>query len=192
MATVYSTSESDLIRLAQRGDRNAFNELVRIHATGVMNVIYRMCGDQHLAEDAAQEAFLSAWLHLSSYQARTPVRNWLYRIAVNAALDLLRKEVKILPDDVEDLELSDSRPGPEELAQNREQSTLIQKAILALPDACRAVLILREYEELSYQEISSTLDIPIGTVMSRLNYARSLLREKLEPRLTSIKEVENV
>jgi len=180
LVTGLDVSETDLINRAQNGDRNAFSELVRNHAQGVMNVIYRMCGDVHIAEDAAQETFIQAWLHLSTYRPQTSLRNWLYRIAVNAATDMLRKEKRILPNDIEDLQLIDGRPGPELLASQQERIVQVQKAVLSLPEASRAVLVLREYEGLSYQEISSTLDIPIGTVMSRLNYARKLLKEKLE------------
>lgn len=178
--TVLEASETELINRAQNGDRNAFSELVRTHATGVMNVIYRMCGDVQVAEDAAQEAFIRAWTHLSAYRTQTSLRNWLYRIAINAATDLLRKEKRILPNAMDDLPLTDGQPGPEALVSRQERTRLVQQAVLSLPDASRAVLVLREYEELSYHEISSTLDIPVGTVMSRLNYARKLLKEKLQ------------
>jgi len=190
-ATVTTVNETELVTRAQNGERNAFSELVRIHARGVLNVIYRMCGDEQTSEDAAQEAFIRAWLNLSSYRPQTSLRNWLYRIAVNAATDMLRKEKRILPDDIEDLQLTDGRPGPESLVSQQERTRLVQKAIQSLPDASRAVLVLREYEGLSYQEISSTLDIPVGTVMSRLNYARNLLKAKLQPQL-SLLEVEHV
>jgi RNA polymerase sigma-70 factor, ECF subfamily len=191
VATVSATNETELVTRAQSGERNAFSELVRIHTPGVVSVIYRMCGDMHIAEDSAQETFIQAWLHLSSYRPGTSLRNWLYRIAVNTATDLLRKEKRILPTAVEDMYLTDGRPGPESLFSQAEQASLVQKAILSLPDASRAVLVLREYEELSYHEISDTLDIPVGTVMSRLNYARSLLRNRLERQFLP-KEVENV
>jgi len=191
VATVLTVSETDLVNEAQNGDRYAFSELVRIHARGVFNVVYRMCGDALIAEDAAQETFIRAWQNLSSYRPQTPLRNWLYRIAFNAGMDMLRKEKHTLPDDIEDLQLADGRPGPESLVSQQEKTQLVQKAILSLPDASRAVLVLREYEGMSYNEISLTLDIPIGTVMSRLSYARNLLKAKLEPQL-SLMEVENV
>ena len=173
-------SETELVSKAQSGDRNAFSELIRTHAQGVMNVVYRMCGDVHIAEDAAQETFIQAWIHLASYRPQTSLRNWLYRIAVNAATDMLRKEKRILPGSMEDLPLTDGQLGPEMLVSQQERIALVQEAVLSLPEASRAVLVLREYEGLSYQEISSTLDIPVGTVMSRLNYARKLLKDKLE------------
>ena len=186
MAVVLEVSETALVRSAQHGDRNAFSELVHIHARGVFNVVYRMCGDELIAEDAAQETFIRAWQNLSSYRPQTPLRNWLYRIAFNAGMDMLRKEKRILPNDIEDLNLNDGQPSLESQVSQQERTQLVQKAILSLPDASRAVLILREYEELSYQDISATLDIPIGTVMSRLNYARKLLKDKLEPKLLQV------
>ena len=191
-AAVTAINETELIAQAQRGDRNAFGELVCIHAQGVRNVIYGMCGNIQIAEEAAQETFLQAWLHLSSYRPQTSLRNWLYRIAVNAATDILRKEKRILPHAIEDLPLTDLLPGPEALLFQSERTALVQKAILSLPDASRAILVLREYEEMSYHEIADTLDIPIGTVMSRLNYARKILKEKLERSLLLQVEAEHV
>ena len=190
MATILEISETELVSRAQNGDRNAFSELIRNHAQGVMNVVYRMCGDVQIAEDAAQETFIQAWLHLSSYRPQTSLRNWLYRIAVNAATDMLRKDKRILPNSMEDLQLTDGQPGPEMVVSQQERIVLVQKAVLSLPEASRAVLVLREYEDLSYQEISSTLDIPIGTVMSRLNYARKLLKDKLEQKFVLPVEVD--
>lgn len=189
---VPAVNEIELITRAQRGERDAFNELVRIHAQGVMNVIYRMCGDAQVAEDAAQETFIQAWLHLSTYRPQTSLRSWLYRIAVNAATDMLRKEKRILPSALEDLHLQDPQLGPEALFFQEERTALVKKAILSLPDASRAVLVMREYEGMSYHEIAAALDIPVGTVMSRLNYARKSLRDKLEQRLFAQAEAEHV
>jgi RNA polymerase sigma-70 factor (ECF subfamily) len=175
--------EAELVIQAQRGDRNAFGELVCMYAQGVTNVIYRMCGDVQVAEDAAQETFIQAWLHLASYRPQTSLRNWLYRIAVNAATDILRREKRIAPNSIEDMELKDPHLSPEASLFQTERTVLIHSAILSLPDASRAVVVLREYEEMSYHEIADTLDIPVGTVMSRLNYARKILKEKLQPSL---------
>ncbi len=190
--SVAAVNEIDLVTQAQHGDRNAFGELVCLHAQGVRNVIYRMCGDVQIAEDAAQEAFVQAWLHLASHHPQTSLRNWLYRIAVNAATDMLRKEKRIFPNSIEDIALRDPQSSPETLLSQTERTVLVQKAILSLPDASRAVLVLREYEEMSYHEIADTLDIPVGTVMSRLNYARKLLKEKLEGTLSLVMEADYV
>ena len=169
--------EHSLITRAQQGDREAFGELVRCHREGVINVVYRLCGDASLAEDAAQEAFIRAWQHLAGYQPRSPFRNWVYRIAANAALDLLRREKETV--DVDSVPVAAPGGGPEAALEAKERAERVKQAVLALPPASRVVLVLREYEGLAYQEIADTLDIPVGTVMSRLNYARHRIRESL-------------
>jgi RNA polymerase sigma-70 factor (ECF subfamily) len=140
-----------------------------------------MCGDVNLAEDAAQEAFIRAWQHLPNYRPRAPFRSWLYRIATNAALDALRRERETV--DVDGLSLVSPDEGPEAVVEEEERGEEVRRAVLALPPSSRAVLVLREYERLSYREIAETLGIPMGTVMSRLNYARKRLRESLSPYL---------
>ncbi|MBN1262119.1 MAG: sigma-70 family RNA polymerase sigma factor [Anaerolineae bacterium] len=174
-----SESDEDLVALAKTGDRQAFGELIRRHRERVVGVVYRMCGDACLAEDAAQDAFIQAWRKLHRYEPKAPFQNWLYRIAMNRALDVLRREREGA--DVDDLPLASPNLGPEASAERTDLGEQVRRAVLALPDASRAVLVLREYEDLSYREIAETLDIPVGTVMSRLNYARKLLRTALAP-----------
>jgi RNA polymerase sigma-70 factor (ECF subfamily) len=144
-------------------------------------VVYRMCGDANLAEDAAQEAFIRAWRHLPNYRPRSPFRNWVYRIATNVARDVLRRERDTV--DVDDLPLPASDAGPEASIEGQERGEHVRQAVLSLPPASREVLVLREYEGFSYREIAETLGIPVGTVMSRLSYARNLLRQSLAPYL---------
>lgn len=172
-------SEKDLIAQAQKGDRRAFSQLVRRHREGVVNVVYRMCGDANLADDAAQETFIRAWQHLPGYRPRSPFRNWLYRIATNVARDALRREREMVS--LDSVPLANSEQGPEAVVEGEERGDRVRQAVLSLPPASRAVLVLREYEDLSYREIADTLGIPVGTVMSRLNYARNRLRESLAP-----------
>jgi RNA polymerase sigma-70 factor (ECF subfamily) len=172
-------TETGLIELAQHGDRNAFGELVRRHYQGVVLVVTRMCGDTGLAEDAAQEAFMRAWVNLPSFQPRGCLRNWLYRIAINAALDVLRHKPEETLEDEQARRIPDQAVEPEMALIEKERAVVIQQAVKSLPEAARAVLVLREYGGLSYREISVALDVPIGTVMSRLNYARNRLREVL-------------
>jgi len=169
--------DSDLIACAQQGDRQAFTELVLRHQNGVVGLIYRMCGDPQQAEDAAQEAFVRVWQNLNSYKPQHAFRSWLYRIAANAALDSLRRERPSA--DLDSLPLADASAGPEESTEEHERTMRVRRAIARLSPPLRMVLILREYQELSYQEIAETLDIPTGTVMSRLNTARSQLRLEL-------------
>ncbi|MDH7486943.1 MAG: sigma-70 family RNA polymerase sigma factor [Anaerolineae bacterium] len=175
MATL---TEGQLVARSQQGDKEAFTELVRRYQRLAISIAYRMSGDAMLAEDAAQEAFLRAWQRLASFEHRGAgsFRAWLCRIVTNMTTDLLRKAHLTAP--MEALSL----PGgvcPDEAHLRQEQAQAVQAAILRLPEASRATLILREYEGLSYREISEALGIPMGTVMSRLNYARNRLREEL-------------
>jgi RNA polymerase sigma-70 factor, ECF subfamily len=174
-------TEAVLVARAQKGDRVAYGELVQRYQAGVIDVVYHMCSDAQLAQDAAQEAFIKAWQHLPSYHPRSPLRNWLFRIAINSALDAIKRQKSLQPEEIESLELPDPHDNPEGLLVQKELARQVQSAIHSLPDACRVVLVLREFEQLSYQDIASTLDIPIGTVMSRLNYARERLRLLLRP-----------
>jgi RNA polymerase sigma-70 factor (ECF subfamily) len=172
--------EGDLVEKAKLGDRNAFGELVCLHYPGVVRVVYRLCGDAGLAEDMAQEAFLKAWINLTTFRAQSSLRNWLYRIAINATLDVLRRKPEEALEDEEAQLLPDQADGPEAAVIGKERAVLFQQAVQSLPYAARSVLVLREYGGLSYQEISSVLDVPVGTVMSRLNYARNRLRDLLK------------
>ena len=190
MSISCAETETALIGKAKTGDRNAYGDLVRCHYPFVVQVVYHMCGDAELAQDAAQEAFIRAWLNLSTFRTGTSLRNWLYRIAVNAALDVMRRDLKTSGADLETLAIPDSQAGPETALLQKEHALAVQQAILSLTEAGRAVLVLREYGGLSYQEISTTLDIPLGTVMSRLNYARNQLKQLLESQLIQ-KEPEN-
>ncbi len=183
---VTAPSDYDLISAAQRGDQTAFGVLVTRHWSGVVSVVYRMCGEAQLAEEAAQEAFLRAWQHLPGYDARYSFRAWVYRIAINAALDALRREKQVVDIDSiaeETLATGEGVDGPEDCLDNREQAGQVRRAILGLPAPSRSVLVLREYGGLTYAEIASTLNIPLGTVMSRLNSARGQLRQVLAGQL---------
>lgn len=169
--------DRDLIARAQQGDRQAFTELVTRHQAGIVSLTYRMCGDLRLAEDAAQEAFVRLWQNLDNYKPQYAFRGWLYRIAANAALDSLRRE---RPTAVLDpLSMADPGLSPERSVEENQRAAQVRRAISQLSPALRMVLILREYQELSYQEIADALDIPVGTVMSRLNSARAQLRHEL-------------
>ena len=169
--------DRDLIACAQQGDRQAFSELVMRHQNSIISMLYHMCGDARLAEDAAQEAFVRVWQNLQRYQDQHAFRSWLYRIAANAALDSLRRERPAV--DLDSLPISDPDTGPEQTAEANQRALQVRQAIAHLSPPLRMVLVLREYQELAYQEIAEALDIPVGTVMSRLNSARSQLRQEL-------------
>ena len=126
MVRISPAKEISLVTQAQKGDRSAFSELIRIHAQSVQSVVYRMCGNQQLAEDAAQETFIQAWLKLPSYRPKSSLRNWLYRIAVNTAIDMLRKEKRIIPNTIDNLNLVDKRPTPEIRLVSAERSEIVR------------------------------------------------------------------
>jgi RNA polymerase sigma-70 factor (ECF subfamily) len=171
-------SESELVAQAAAGDKSAFGRLVERYQRFAINIAYRMTGQPQLAEDLAQEAFLKAWLNLTRFRGESQFRTWLGRIVTNVTIDYLRRRSG-------ESELSDGLPAggmsPATHALRNELQERVRQAVLALPAQSRAALILREYEGLSYKEIAMVLDVPVGTVMSRLNYARGRLRETLEP-----------
>jgi len=143
-----------------------------------------MSGNVNLAEDAAQETFIRAWTNLSRYRPHSPFRNWMYRIATNVALDIMRRERETV--NLEALPLTNPGDGPETVLLAEERGERVREAVLALPEASRVVLVLREYEGLSYRDMADALRIPIGAVMSRLNYARNRLRQILAPELEEL------
>ncbi len=174
-----SEQEAMWIRQAQQGDQEAFGRLMSTYYTPLVGLLYRFCGDAGLAEDMAQEACLKAWLKLPAFDAqRGAFKAWLYRIALNLTTDALR--CRRVESSLDELPV----PAAEDTAldgEERLRAQAVRTAVLALPEACRAALILREYLGLSYKEIAAALDLPMGTVMSRLHYARTLLREQLRP-----------
>lgn len=177
LLTAAPATEEQLIEHAREGNREAFGELVLMHYQGVVNVVYRMSGEMQLSEDVAQETFIKVWEKLHLYRPTGSFRSWVYRIASNTALDIFRRRKEEA--DVDDLPLPAPGDGVEHNLIRQQQAELVRQAVLDLPDASRIVLVLREYEGLSYQEIADSLEIPLGTVMSRLSYARGKLKQAL-------------
>ena len=170
-------AEADWIARAQRGDKAVYGQLVEHYRRLVVSVAYRQGLDLTAAEDVAQETFVRAWLALPHYEKKHgSFRAWLCRIAINLSIDSHRREHPRL--DLDD-RLPDGAAGPAEQSEARARVKIVRAALAKLPPASRAALVLAEYEDLSYGEIAATLDIPVGTVMSRLNYARRRLRELL-------------
>jgi RNA polymerase sigma-70 factor (ECF subfamily) len=169
--------EHEWIVCAQAGDQAAFGRLVERYQRLVVSVAYHHGLDLAAAQDAAQETFVKAWLALPRYrESAGSLRGWLCRIAINTARDAQRRE---RPTEALNEETLDGEGGPEAAAEKHLQRQAVRRALDQLPAASRAALVLREYEGLSYAEIASALDVPLGTVMSRLNYARHRLREIL-------------
>ena len=174
----------ELVRAAAKGNTLAFEELVRLHEKKVYALALRMCGNSEDAADAAQEAFLSAWKGLPSFRGEAGFSTWLYRLASNAAIDQLRKgkrqrEEASLDDGELPLDVPDRQPGPQEAAESTELQKAVADGLGELSEDHRQILLMREYQELSYDEIAQALDVDLGTVKSRISRARRALRKIL-------------
>lgn len=175
--------EQEWLRRAQKGDQDAFGHLVEQYQKKVFALTMRMCPTPELAEEAAQEAFLSAWQGLPFFRGDSAFSTWLYRLASNACVDLLRKESRhqgaSLDDETVSVEVPDTAPTPETVAEQKELRAQIEAGLRALPPEYRAVLVLREIQQLSYDEIADVLSLDLGTVKSRISRGRKQLREFL-------------
>ncbi|MCI9506790.1 MAG: sigma-70 family RNA polymerase sigma factor [Oscillospiraceae bacterium] len=172
----------ELVRAAAKGRTEAFEELVRLHEKKVYALTLRMCGNPEDARDAAQEAFLSAWRGLPSFRGEAGFSTWLYRLASNAAIDQLRRNRRQREEDSLDageMDAPDQSPGPQEAAEGSELQRAVADGLASLSEDHRRILLLREYQQLSYDEIAQTLDMDLGTVKSRISRARRALRKIL-------------
>jgi RNA polymerase sigma factor (sigma-70 family) len=182
--------EAALIDSARRGDLDAYNRLVLAYQDMVYNQAYRLMGSFESAEDATQDAFISAYRNLSSYRGGS-FKAWLLRIVTNACYDELRRQkrrptIPLEPLDSEDEEvesprwLADPSETPEEAAERAELNQALQRCLADLPDEFRAVVILVDVQGLDYSEASQAIGKPLGTVKSRLARARLRLRGCLQ------------
>ncbi len=165
-----------LVLQSREGNRDAFAALVKKYQTPMFNVALRMMSDRDEAEEIVQEAFVRAYEALGSFDVRYRFFSWLYRILTNHAVDVLKrgKRRESLSPDLPANDLS-----PEELHEESEVAASVQNAVYQLPVDYRAVIVLRHFQELSYEEIGQILSIPEKRVKSRLFSARMLLRETL-------------
>ena len=171
-------TERELVRAAAARDTEAFAALVRLYENKVYHLALRLCGNEEDAQDAAQEAFLSAWRGLPSFREEAEFATWIYRLASNAAIDCLRRGKKqrgnlSLDDEELRLDAPSAAPGPQELG------AAVARGLDALSPDHRQVLVLRELGHLSYEEIAGKLALDLGTVKSRISRARSALRKIL-------------
>lgn len=169
-----------LISRARGGDREAFGALVEQYRDNVYRLAYRMCGNAYDADEAAQEAFVAAWRALPNFRGDAKFSTWLYRLTTNAAIDVMRREKRHQTvGDGEMMELADDADSPQETVERTEQQEAVQKALATLSEEYREVLLLRYMEELDYAEIAEVLQLPSGTVKSRINRAKAALKTAL-------------
>jgi RNA polymerase sigma-70 factor (ECF subfamily) len=188
------TEEDELISSCVRGDTRGFNVLVRRYQDRIFNALFRMCGSREDAEELAQEAFLRAFEKLDTFNGKSRFYTWLFRIAMNMVLTRRRKTRRVrfvslgaccgedqrLVGEEEMADIADRRdPSPERSAIDGETSRRVSRAIAQLDGQLRAVVVLRDIDDMKYREISEVLNIPVGTVKSRLHFARCLLRHRL-------------
>ncbi|WP_017754723.1 RNA polymerase sigma factor SigW [Calidifontibacillus oryziterrae] len=176
------------IKQVKKGDQNAFAEIVELFKDKVYQLCYRIVGNAHDAEDLAQEAFIRAYVNINSYDTNRKFSTWIFRIATNLSIDRLRKKKPdyFLDAEVEGTEgltmysqIASEEPLPEESVENLEFQQWIQQEINELPVMYRSVIVLKYIEELSLKEISEILDLPIGTVKTRIHRGREALRNRL-------------
>ena len=176
------------IKQVRKGDQNAFGEIVELYKDKVFQLCFRMLGNSHEAEDTSQEAFIRAYINIERYNIDRKFSTWLYRIATNLCIDRIRKKK---PDYYLDAEVAGtegltlysqipaSQLAPDEEVSKIELQEIIQNEILKLPEKYRAVIVLKYIEELPLLEISKILDLPIGTVKTRIHRGRVALRKQL-------------
>ena len=183
-----SQSEIELIRRCQTGDTAAFDILVRRHYQLAYNIAYRILGDPDQAADATQAAFVRACRARGRFRAEASCSTWLYRIVTNVCLDQVRQADKqpasltLLADDettAEQRDVPDEQADPAHHAQQHQRQQLVHNALQQLTAEHRAVVVLYDLNGFSYQEIAQMLELPVGTVKSRLNRARLILKELL-------------
>jgi len=174
--------DAALIEATRNGDSHAFGLLVRAYQDRVYHVVRHWMGDHQEAEDLVQETFVQAYLKLASFRGASSFTTWIFRIAFNltATRRKKRRPTQLDPQSPLYERLSDRGETPEERLQREERAGQVQAALAGLSDEYRAVLVLREMEDCDYESMAEILDLPIGTVRSRLHRARLELRDRLQ------------
>jgi RNA polymerase sigma-70 factor (ECF subfamily) len=182
-----------LISAAKAGDAGAFDELLSAQRPRAMAAAMRVLKNPDDADDAVQDAFMKIWRCLPTFEGRSSFSTWVHRIVVNASLDLMRKgaaraELVERPEQKDDVATTaveaTAEQTPESELADREIERMIRLAVAALPAAHRQVVVLREFEDCSYQEMAEIIQCPVGTVMSRLHHARGRLADELRSPLS--------
>jgi RNA polymerase sigma-70 factor (ECF subfamily) len=183
--------ELDLVRQAQAGDTEAFDRLVSRSRTRIFGMIYNMVHNEQDAWDLAQDSFLKAWKSIARFRGQSSFYTWMYRIVMNVTIDWLRKKqvrgagaefddtIQLKEIDPASRTVPHTGPLPHEGIQGREIRDRIEAAIAQLSPEHRAVILMKEIEDMQYREIAESLGCSIGTVMSRLFYARKKLQNLL-------------
>ena len=183
----FELTDEQLIKKFQDGDVGAYNQIVTRYKDRLLNFIYRFLNDLDRSEDLVQDTLLKLYTHKDSYKEIAKFSTWLYTIAANLARTELRKIKRRKTFSITELshndrefiiESTDVVPGQEVFSQNFEKN--VQRALAELPDDFKTIIILRDIQELSYDEISKIVEVPLGTVKSRINRGRVKLQQLLK------------
>ncbi len=187
MSADHPASPDDIEALIQRclrGDQVAWERIVRLHWRRVFNVAYKFVGKHDEAEDLTQDIFLKIFKSLNTFDRRANFQTWLISVSRNLCIDhyrSVRKERQTIDRDVDTNELSPAtaEPGPMAALEQRDRVSLLRNALAALPDSLRTAVVMRDIQELSYQDIATRLHLPEGTVKSRINRGRTELARQI-------------
>ena len=184
-----SDIEKILIEKSKNGDIESFERLIEKYQIVAFNIAYRMIGNKEDASDIAQEALIKVFKSLKSFRGDSSFSTWFYKIVTNKCIDAIRKMKKVktysLDKEFEtdngnySIEVGDNRYLPDKLYEIKEKRELVHSALKRIPEKYRTVLILRDIQGFTYEEISRIIDNPLGTVKSRINRGRLLLKEIL-------------
>ena len=184
--TAVTSSDEQIVERARAGDGDAFGELVRRWERPIYSLSYGMLGSAEDARDATQETFLAAFRGLRSFRGEAKVSSWLHRIAVNQCITR-RRRASVRPETPLEGEteggsdgFAAARHSPLGETERRERSEAVRRAVQSLPPELRAVVVMKEFEELTFQQIAEALGVPLSTVKSRLYTALGQLRRRLE------------
>ncbi len=185
MAPGPQPSDRELVTRAQRGDRFAFDQLVLRHQDRVFNAVFRFCGNQEDACDITQRAFILAYRKMAEFKGDAAFSTWMYRIAFNQSVSFRReggrqRSISIYGKEEDLIVEPEVAHNPTERMEGQEQAKQVQKALLMLEEGDRRIIVLKDLEDRSYDDIAVVLEIPKGTVRSRLHRARLELREKMK------------
>jgi RNA polymerase sigma-70 factor (ECF subfamily) len=187
-------SDEQLVVMSRQGDGQAFGELVQRYQNRVYSLAYRYMGNEDDAYDMAQETFIKAFRSLRSFKGESSFGTWIYRVTTNVCLDeIRRRKRRVVPLSLDEpvatadgneyeKEIADNSLGADILYEHKELSQYIQKLLDEMKPDHKAAIILRDIMELSYEEIAAVLDCSVGTVKSRINRARNILKKKLSDR----------
>lgn len=186
-----NSDDNILIERCIKGDRSALDDLVHKYQQRAYQFAFRLTADHDQASDLTAEAFVRAYKSLHSFRRESQFSTWLFRILTNCFLDHKKREKLRQHESIDSLirtdegdvqrQVEDSSGSPQDLSEQNERHRLLQEAIIKLPEYQRVMIVMYHVDDMSYEEMAEALELPIGTVKSRLNRARLALRELLEP-----------